>query len=174
MIGGGEIEGHRFLVSAILGSPALFAPAREALRFRHPRRAAARVQIALRRAFTGRLRYSLDDGPRAKAEALLFMCPVASKVLDEAEQVLEAAAIDVNGPADVLRLGWNALIRNWRDDRSVDSERCRIARIWSSQAVPAILDGESVRLKSLTEVRYDPKVCRVLCSVGSPQTDVVT
>jgi diacylglycerol kinase family enzyme len=173
MIGGGEVEGHRFLVSAILGSPALFAPAREAIRFRQPKRAAARARVALRRAFTGRLRYILDDGPRAKAEALLFMCPAASKVLDEEEQVLEAVAVDVKGVGEVVRLGWNALIHDWRDDPGVDSERCRIARVWSSQAVPAILDGESVRLKSLTELRYDPKVCRVLGIDREPKEDVV-
>ena len=168
MIGGGEVEGHRFLVSAILGSPALWAPAREAIRYGKHRQAFIRARRAFRRAFTGRLRYSLDGGPREKTEALLFMCPAASRVLAEEERVLEAAAIDVHGAGEVLRLGWNALVRDWRDDPAVASQRCRMARVWSSEGVPAILDGESVRLKSMTEVRYEPNVARVL---GVPKED---
>jgi diacylglycerol kinase family enzyme len=78
-IGGGEVEGHRFLVAAILGSPALWAPAREAARFGEITLAMRRAQRAFRRAFSGRLRYILDDGPREKAEALVFMCPIASR-----------------------------------------------------------------------------------------------
>lgn len=162
MIGGGEIEGHRFLVSAILGSPALWAPAREALRYGLPRQALARARNAFRRAFTGRLRYALDGGQREKAEALLFMCPNASRMLAEEEQVLEAAAIDVQGLGETLRLGWHALVRDWRDDPAVESQRCRLARVWSSQGVPAILDGEAVKLNPLVEVRYEPRVARVL------------
>ncbi len=161
-IGGGEVEGHRFMVAAILGSPALWAPAREAARFGRRRLAWTRAKRALRQAFTGRLRYSLDAGPRQKAEALIFMCPTTSRALTDEEQVLEAAALDLKGVADVVRLGLNALVRDWRDDPAVASRRCRLARIWSSQGIPAVLDGESVRLRSATEVRYTPKVARVL------------
>jgi diacylglycerol kinase family enzyme len=162
MVGGGEVEGHRFLVSAIMGSPALWAPAREAIRFGQKQLALKKAQRAFRRAFTGRLRYSLDGGQREKAEALLFMCPTTSRALNEEEEVLEAAAIDVRRMGDVVRLGWNALVRDWRDDPAVESQRCRVARIWAAQGVPAILDGESVRLKSLSEVRYEPNIVRIL------------
>lgn len=161
-IGGGEIEGHRFMVAAILGSPALWAPAREAARYGRKRLALVRARRALRRAFTGRLRYSLDGGPREKAEAMVFMCPTTSRALADEEQALEAAVLDVTGVADVIRLGLNALVRDWRDDPAVESRRCRLARVWSAQGIPAVLDGESVRLKAATEVRYDPKVVRVL------------
>jgi diacylglycerol kinase family enzyme len=161
-IGGGEVEGHRFLVAAILGSPALWAPAREAARFGQTKLAFLRARRAFRRAFTGRLRYILDEGPREKAEALVFMCPISSRALNEEEETLEAAALNVHSAADAFRLGVNALVRDWRDDRSVESQRCKLARIWSAQGVPAILDGEAVRLKSLTEVRYQPAVARIL------------
>lgn len=162
MIGGGEAEGHRFLVAAILGSPALWAPAREAARHGRRRLAWVRAKRAFRRAFTGRLRYILDAGPREKAEALVFMCPTASRALADEEQALEAAVLNVRGAADAVRLGLNALVRDWRDDPSVETQRCRVARVWSAQGVPAILDGESVRLKSLAEVRYQPAVVRIL------------
>lgn len=162
LIGGGEVEGHKFMVAAILGSPALWAPAREAARYGRRRLAWTRARRALRRAFTGRLRYVLDDGPREKAEALVFMCPVTSRALADEEQALEAAALNLRGAADAFRLGINALVRDWRDDPAVESERCRLTRIWSAHPIPAVLDGESLRLKSLTEVRYDPAVVRIL------------
>lgn len=169
MLGGGEVEGHQFLVSAILGSPALWAPAREAIRYGRRRLAWMRAKRAWRRTFSGRLRYVLDDGPRDKAEALLVMCPAASRALAEEEAFLEAAAIDVRDMAQVVRLGWNALIRDWRDDPAVESQRCRVARVWSTQGVPAILDGESVRLPPLSEIRYAPRVVRVLAIAKDDQ-----
>ncbi len=162
MIGGGEAEGHQFLVAAILGAPALWAPAREAVRYRRPKLAVLRARKALKRAFSGRLRYILDEGPREKAESLVFLCPTTSRALNEEEQVLEAAALDVKGAADVFRLGVEFVIGDWRNAPAVESARCSVARIWSDQDIPAILDGESVRLKPLTEVTYRRDVVRVL------------
>ncbi len=161
-IGGGEVEGHRFMVAAILGAPALWAPAREAARFGKPRLAIARARRALNRAFSGRLRYSLDAGQREKAEALIFMCPLTSRALADDAAALEASALDVSGAADVLKLGFQALVGGWRNAAAVDVELCRTAHIWAAHGIPAILDGESVKLKSLAEVRYVPKLARIL------------
>lgn len=161
-LGGGCIEGHRFLCAAILGSPARLAPVREAAREGRFRDAARQLKRAFDRAFTGRLRYQLDGGPRSKAEALVLICPIASKVMHAEDPALEAAALDVRGAGELLRLGVNALVRDWREDPSVENELCRKVRVSSAQRIPAVLDGESVMLPGLTEVRYDPKVCRVL------------
>lgn len=161
-LGGGCIQGHRFLCGAILGSPARLQPAREAAREGRIGVALARTQRALQRAFTGRLRYQLDNGPREKSEALVLMCPIASKALRAEDPVLEAAALNVRGAGEVLRLGFNALIGDWRDDPGVEHQACRTARVWSAHRIPAVLDGEAVLLPNLTEVRFDPKVCRVL------------
>jgi diacylglycerol kinase family enzyme len=161
-LAGGCIENHRFLVAAILGSAALWAPAREAARYGKPRLALLRARRAMRRAFTGRLRYSLDGGLREKAEALVLMCPIASKIMRTEDAALEAAALNPRGAGEVVRLGLNALVRDWRVDPAVDDRFCRVARAWAAHGIPAILDGESVRLPSLVEARYDPKICRVL------------
>lgn len=162
MLGGGEVDGHKFMVAGIFGSPALWAPAREAVRHGSLKLAAMRARRALGRAFSGRLRYLIDDGPREKAEALIFMCPLTSRVLSNDEEALEAAALDVKGAADAFRLGFHALTGDWRDAPGVETQRCRIARIWAAQGIPAILDGESVRLKTLAEVRWHPDLVRVL------------
>jgi len=161
-IGGGEVDGHSFLVAAVLGSPALWAPAREAARFGKPKLAWMRARRALRRAFAGRLRYVLDSGPREKAEALIFMCPLTSRVLNNDEAALEAAALDVKDTADAFRLGFHALTGDWRDAPGVEMAQCQIAHIWSAHGIPAMLDGESVQLRTLAEVRYTAKVARIL------------
>ena len=162
MIGGGEVEGHRFLCAAILGSSALWGPAREAVRKGKIRLALTRAQRAMQRAFTGRLRYALDGGAIEKTGTLILMCPIASRALDEDAQTLEVAALQVEHAGVALRLGATALMGDWRQDPSVETRDCRFARIISPQAIPAILDGEIVSLGRLTEVRYEPRVVRVL------------
>ena len=161
-IGGGSVDGHSFLVAGIFGAPALWAPAREAARFGKPRLAYLRARRALRRAFSGRLRYALDSGPREKAEALVIMCPLTSRALDNDDKALEAIGLDLHGAVDAVRMGFHALTGDWRHAPGVEVQRCQVARIWASHGIPAILDGESVLLKGLAEVRYTERVARVL------------
>jgi diacylglycerol kinase family enzyme len=161
-IGGGEIEGRTFLVAAVLGSPALWAPAREAVREGRLRLAYNRAHRAWRQAFSGRLRYSLDAGDRGKAESLAFLCPLASKVLPDDEQALEAAVIDPKGLLDVARIGIKAVVDDWRNDPTVKAVSCRRAGVWAAGKIPAVLDGEPARLSSNVKVVWRPNVARVL------------
>lgn len=161
-LGGGCIQGHRFLCAAILGSPARLAPAREAARKGNLVEAFGGLRHAVQRAFTGRLRYKLDAGERAKAEALVLICPIASKVMHAEDPKLEAAALNPSGAGEIIRLGLNALVRDWRVDPAVEDQFCKRAQVWSAQGIPALLDGEIVRLPSVIDVRYDPRICRVL------------
>jgi diacylglycerol kinase family enzyme len=162
MLGGGEVEGHVFLVAAILGSPALWAPAREAARFRKARLAWLRARIALQRTFTGRLRYALDNGYRDKAVALSFLCPLISRALDETTPALEAAILDIHRLRDVVSLGFHAMTGDWREASGVEATQMQIAQIWAAERIPAILDGEAVRLTNSASVAYKPDVVRVL------------
>lgn len=161
-LGGGCIEGQRFLCGAILGSPARLAQAREAAREGEFRTAVIRLRRAFQKAFTGRLRYRLDSGRLQKAEALVLMCPIASKIMLAEDPMLEAAALNPNGAAEILRLGLNALVRDWREDPAVEDQFCRVARVWSARPIPALLDGELTYLKPTAEIRFDPRIVRVL------------
>lgn len=168
-IGGGVIEGKTFLVAAILGPPALWAPAREAVREGRMSVALRRARRAWRQAFSGRLRYSLDDGPRGKAEAVSFLCPLASKALSNDEQALEAAIFDVRGAADVFRMGVHAMIDDWREAPAVQTVQVHKARVWSAGRVPALLDGEPTRLSSMAEIVWRPHVARILAPSSAPE-----
>jgi len=161
-LAGGELEGRLFLVAAVLGAPALWAPAREAMRAGRLSLAWSRARRALNRAFSGRLRYALDGGANGKTEALVLMCPRTSRGLDDEARVLEAAALDPSGAAEAFRIGVHALAGDWRDDPSVTVRPCRGARIWASGQIPALIDGELVRLTAGAQARFRPQVARVL------------
>ena len=167
-IGGGEIDGRSFLVAAILGAPALWAPAREAVRAGRFSVAFGRMRRAWARAFSGRLRYALDGGPRGKTEALAFMCPMASRAMDNDEQALEAAIIDPRGLAQAARLGLSAMIDDWRNDAAVTTTACRSAGVWAAGGIPAVLDGEPTRLPASARVEWRPRVARLLAPPRAP------
>ena len=62
----------------------------------------------------------------------------------------------------MLGLGLHALIDDWRNARSVQAVRAQVTRVWAAGGVPAILDGESVPLGPVAEVRFRPAVVKVL------------
>jgi len=80
-VSGGEVDGQRFYVAAILGEPALWAEAREAARMHKLSLAWRMSRHAWRRAFSHRIRFSLDNGPVEKTLALTLMCPLVSKAM---------------------------------------------------------------------------------------------
>lgn len=161
-VGGGEVDGRPFLVAAILGAPALWAPAREAVREGRFGLALDRARNAFSRAFTGRLRYSFDRGVRRKAEALAFLCPLTSRAMESSAQALEAAALDPADALEAFRLGAQALLGDWRDDPSVEVTRCRVAQAWAAAPIPALVDGEPVQIDRAAQIVFRPNVVRVL------------
>jgi diacylglycerol kinase family enzyme len=149
----GLAAGRPFYVAAILGAPALWAHAREAVRKRRFRLAFLRARHALAHAFSGSLRFSLNGGGRRKARALTLMCPLVSRALDS-EQALEAAALDPRGAADAFRLGLSTLLGRWREDASVRVELCTAGQAWARGRIPTILDGEPHRLESPVAIQF--------------------
>ncbi len=161
-VSGGEIDGHAFYVAAILGSPALWAQAREAAREGDLKQAWHRAQRAVKRAFSGRLRFTLGGRPRGKAEALALMCPLVSKALADDEGYLEAAAIDPANALDIFRLGFHAALGDWRTDEKVMVARVRAGRAWAHGHIPAVLDGEPRELGPVVDFRFRPLAFRAL------------
>lgn len=161
-VSGGEIDGRAFYVAAILGSPALWAEAREAARDGDLARAVERARRAVRRAFSGRLRFALGAGPPAKAEALALMCPMVSKAMEDKDGYLEAAAIDPAGALEIFRLGFRAALGDWRVDQAVDVTCIRSGRAWANRPIPAVLDGEPTQLRSVVDFRFKPVAFRAL------------
>jgi diacylglycerol kinase family enzyme len=168
VVGGGEIGGRPFYVAAIMGSPALWAPAREAARQRRLGQALQRARLALRSLLTSKLRFSLD-GVAGRAEALTLMCPLVSKAMTD-ETALEAAAIDVSEAGELVRVGLRTLAvelfgpraGDWRDDPAVSIGLCRNGRVWAHGPIPAVLDGEPHLLPRQVKVRFVKNAFRAL------------
>ena len=160
-VSGGEIGGQAFYVAAILGAPALWADAREAVRAHRLDLAWRRARRALARAFSRKLHYTLGDGTVEKTEALTLMCPLVSRGLTH-DGALEAAALDPRDAAEVLRLGFNAVAGRWRADPSVRTTLTRQGVAWSRRRIPAVIDGEPCRLEPRVQFRFLPVAFRAL------------
>ena len=168
-VSGGEVDEHRFHVAAILGPPALWAEAREAARIGRFALAWRKAGNAWRRTFQHRLRFALDGAAPGVAEALALMCPLTSRGMSANELALEAAVLHPKSPAEAVRLGLHALLReiigDWRKDPSVEITRCRTGVAWADRAhVHAVLDGEPVRLHRRVEFRFVPVAFRALAT----------
>ena len=161
MVCGGSIDGHAFYCSAVLGSPALWARAREAVRAGKFAEAWRRGGHALRRAFSGGIHYSLDGGSPRDAEALVLISPMISKIVRE-ETKLEVAALEMHSATEVLRLAVHGLISDWRRDPGVVDELCVKGQVWARRAIPAILDGEMVKLDAAARFVFEPAAFRAL------------
>lgn len=164
-VAGGEVSDgvvkQAFYCAAILGAPALWAPAREAMRTGKIRLAWTHARKALKRAFSGRLRFSLDGSPMKRTGALVLISPMISKAMDE-NTGLEAAAMDPTDAAQAFRLAAHAVMNDWRNDPSVTTKATRKVDVHARSKIPAVIDGEPVLLKQTANVRFIKKAFRAL------------
>lgn len=164
-VAGGEVTDGRFkqafYCAAILGSPALWAPAREAVRVGKFGLAWAYGRRALKRAFSGRLRFSLDGRPDRRAEALVLISPMISKAMDD-HTGLEAAAMNPSDALQAFRLAAHAVFDDWRQDPAVTTKAIQQARIRARSRIPAVIDGEPALLRHEARVRFIRTAFRAL------------
>lgn len=162
----GDADGPRpFFCAAILGAPALWAPAREAVRSGRLSEAWTLGRRALRRAFTGKVRYAPDGGRAdARAEAVVFISPMISRAM-EAPTGLEAATMTTASAAEAFRLAAHALFADWRADPAVETRPVRRAVLKARSRIPAVIDGEPLLLPRKATVRFIPRAFRALAPV---------
>lgn len=171
-VSGGQVSGKSFYVAAILGAPALWADAREAVREFKILKAFYRAQRAFKRALSGELRFEIDEGMRHKSEALTLLCPLVSAGVDD-EDALEAAALDPHTLGEAFRLSmrtaFGQVLGDWRQDPAVTIFRCKSGRAMARGRIPAILDGEPQRFDASVTFQFLPKAFRALAP--PPETD---
>lgn len=166
-VSGGGVEGQAFYCAGIFGSPALWAPAREAMRTGKLGLAWTYGRRALRRAFSGKIRVELDGGKARRSEALALISPLISRAMD-GHIGLEAAAMNPADAAEVFRLAANALFSDWRHDPSVITQPARTIRIRARSRIPAVLDGEPVLLPHDTTVHFIARAFQALAPEPVP------
>ena len=164
-VAGGEVSDgdmvRSFYCAAIFGSPALWAPAREAVRVGKLGLAWAYARRALKRAFTGQMRFSLDGRPGRRAEALVLISPMISRAMEE-DTGLEAAAMNPSDAVQAFRLAAHAVLDDWRQDPAVTTRATRRVKLRARSRIPAVIDGEPLLLHHTAEVRFLPHAFRAL------------
>jgi diacylglycerol kinase family enzyme len=176
VVAGGEVTDgdmrRSFFCAAIFGAPALWAPAREAIRVGKLRLAFLYARRALRRAFSGRLRYGLDNQPERRTEALVLISPMISRAVDE-EAGLEAAAMNPADAGEAFRLAAHALFDDWRLDPAVMTRPARRIRVRARSRIPAVIDGEPVLLRHEASIAFLPHAFRALAPVPAAAEDTI-
>ncbi|MGQ3041580.1 MAG: diacylglycerol/lipid kinase family protein [Brevundimonas sp.] len=175
-VAGGEVSDgeirQAFYCAAIMGSPALWAPAREAMRTGKLREAVGHARQALRRAFSGRLRFTLDNRPERRAEALVLISPMISKAMEE-NTGLEAAAMNPSDAMEAFRLAAHAVMDDWRQDPAVTTRATKKVALRARSGIPSVIDGEPMQLQHRAQVRFVAKAFRALAPVPPSAEDSV-
>lgn len=175
-VAGGEVTDGEFKQSfycaAIFGSPALWAPAREAIRTGKLKLAWMHARRALKRAFSGRLRFSLDTRAERRAEALVLISPMISKAMEE-NTGLEAAAMNPSDAIEAFRLAAHAVMDDWRQDPAVTTRATQKVAIRARSRIPAVIDGEPVQLRHEAKVRFIRKAFKALAPIPPAAEDTV-
>jgi diacylglycerol kinase family enzyme len=74
--------------------------------------------------------------------------------------------INPETPAEALRLGARVVLSpyvgDWRDDPAVETSKCRKGVAWGRGALPALLDGEPVKLDSRVTFHFNPRAFRAI------------
>ncbi len=158
----GRLGNKQFLVAAIVGTAALWAQAREAVRDGDVVDVVEKGNVALKNMFGTKLHYDISDQVKGEAEILVVICPLVSQELSASEQALEVAAIGFESAAEVIRLATAAAFGKWRDDEKVQLTRTRRLAVQSSTEIPATLDGENIDLGTHAEIEFVPRALTVL------------
>jgi diacylglycerol kinase family enzyme len=175
-VAGGEITDgevtQAFYCAAIMGSPALWAPAREAMRTGKLKLAWLYARRALKRAFSGRLRFSLDNRPERRAEALILISPMISRAMEE-NTGLEAAAMNPSDAMEAFRLAAHAVMDDWRQDPAVTTRATQKVSVRARSRIPTVIDGEPVLLRHEAKVRFIRKAFQALAPIPPAAEDAV-
>jgi diacylglycerol kinase family enzyme len=162
MLSGGRIAGKQFLIAAIVGTAALLVEPRESMREGNIVDAIEKGSVAFRKMFETKIQYLISGGMKGEAEAIALICPLISEQMSDSEQAFEAAIIDVESAAEVVRLATTAAFGKWRDDRNILLTKTKRVDVQSSKDIPATLDGERVNLGRSAEIDFVSRALTVL------------
>ena len=162
VLSGGRIAGKQFLIAAIAGAPALLAEPRESMREGNIVDAIEKGSVAFRKMFETKIQYLISGGMKGEAKAVAVICPLISEQMSDSEQAFEAAIIDVESAAEVVRLATTAAFGKWRDDRNILLTKTKRVDVQSNKDIPATLDGERVNLGRSAEIDFVSRALTVL------------
>jgi diacylglycerol kinase family enzyme len=161
-LSGGRVGDKLFFVAAVVGAPALWMEARESIREGDIIDVAEKSAVAFKAMFNTSIRYSISSEIQGEAEVVAVICPLVSEEMSDAEQTLEAAAINIESAAELFGLATAAAFGKWRDDRRVMLRKTKRVTIQSSRDIPLFLDGERVKVGKNAEISFVPSGVNVI------------
>ena len=144
-IGGGRIGEKPFFVSAIIGNASLFAEAREALRDGDIGEAFREGLEAIGKTFEGSLHYAFAS-QSGQAQVVYVRCPLRALDLKPDGVAFRVAAITRDGALDALMLALRKIVPGAAANQMIRNDNVRHVEVRSDEAIPAVLDGETVDL----------------------------
>ncbi len=161
-VSGGSIKGRQFFIAAIIGAPTLWAKAREALREGDLSAVVEKGVHAFQNMLSLKIRYSFSETESGEADAVSVICPLISDVMDDAEQSLEAAVVEVANAGGVLELASAAAFGKWRESTRVTTVKTRTIKVSADEDIPLILDGETMDLGKEIEILFVPRAFKAI------------
>lgn len=156
-----DINGHTFFIAAILGSAAHWAKARESARRGLLTRSFTKVKRAFSLINRGWLGYRSEEpqwpvGEWGHAREMIIMSGIG-RGNNVTEKGIECVAVCDHSLRAVMRLSLSAILAEWETRDGIEAFYAERVRVRSTGRIPAILDGEYVRLdKDLTiSIRSD-------------------
>lgn len=157
-----EIGNERFYVGALLGTSAHFGKAREAARHGLVRGTFTKLKRAVSLINRKKMSYrpiSHCEGYLAARELVLLL--PAGRQSSEKIDGFEVAAFGRMSAAKLISLGRASILGDWRDSEAVRISTAQQLHVMANGTVPALLDGEFVRLPRNMTISYLPKAALV-------------
>ncbi len=162
VLSAGRVEDNQFFVAAIIGVPALWAETRESIREGDIVDAIKIGAVAFQEMFETKIEYSISSESKGKAEVIAVICPLISKQMSESEQAFEAAVINLENAAGLIRLATAAAFGKWRAGQNIILNKTKRVTVQSSKDIPIFLDGERVKVGKKAEISFIPKAVNVI------------
>lgn len=165
---GARALGQLFFAAGLFGGPSRLAEAREAVRHGNLSAAVRTGLAAVKSALDHEIFCRVDGEAETAGEAVAVLCPLASRRLPSEAPLLEAAAVDLEGTLDAMRLVLHAAFRDWRADPAVRCNETRGLGIVSDSPVPALLDGERFEFEAPFRVEVAEQAFEALVPAALP------
>jgi diacylglycerol kinase family enzyme len=162
VLSGGRVEDNQFFVAAIVGLPALWAETRESIREGDIVDAIKKGAVAFQEMFATKIQYSISSERKGEAEVIAVICPLISEQMSESEQALEAAVINLENAAELIRFATAAAVGKWRDGGNISLSKTTRVTVQSGADIPIFLDGERVKAGKRAEISFVPKAVNVI------------
>jgi len=162
ILSGGRVEDNQFFVAAIAGVPALWAETRESIREGDIVDAIKTGAVAFQGMFGTKIQYSISSETKGEAEVVAVICPLISEQMSESEQALEAAVINLENAAELIRFATAAAVGRWRDGGNISLSKTTRVTVQSTTDIPIFLDGERLKIGKKAEITFVPKAVNVI------------